>query len=109
LPCGSQAEAIPEPPLPINIGPTIGTHLIKSYGKEYDDKTDGFENKLIDCFIGNSEVKFEGDNLEIGGKICKGTPGLLDLISMEKSKNKRCCKNRQRQLFGNTKRNRRAV
>ena len=37
-------------------------------------------------FIGNSEVKFEGDNLEIGDKIYKGTPGLLDLVSMEKPK-----------------------
>jgi len=36
-------------------------------------------------FIGNSRVKFEGDNLEIGGKIYKGTPGLLELISMEKT------------------------
>jgi len=33
LPWGSQAESLPEPPLPINIGPTIGTYLIKSYGK----------------------------------------------------------------------------
>jgi len=30
LPWGSQAEALPEPPLPINIGPTIGKYLIKS-------------------------------------------------------------------------------
>jgi len=36
-------------------------------------------------FIGNSRVKFEGDNLETGGKIYKGTPGLLELISMEKT------------------------
>jgi len=86
LPWGSQAEALPEPPLPINIGRTIGTHLIKSYGKEYGDKTYGFKNKGIDFFIGNSEVKFEGDNLEIGGKIYKRTPVVLDLISMDKTK-----------------------
>jgi len=86
LPWGSQAEALPEPPLPINIGRTIGTHLIKSYGKEYGDKTYGFKNKGIYFFIGNSEVKFEGDNLEIGGKIYKGTPVVLDLISMDKTK-----------------------
>jgi len=83
---GSQAEALLESPLPINIVPTIGTHLIKSYGKGYGDKTYGFKNKGIDFFIGNSEVKFEGDNLEIGGRTYKGTPGLLDLISMEKTK-----------------------
>jgi len=51
LPWGSQAEALPEPPLPINIGPTIGMHLIKSYGKEYGDKTYGFKNKGIDFLL----------------------------------------------------------
>ena len=59
---------------------------IKSYGKEDGLKIYGFKNTGIDFFIGKSEVKFEGDNLEIGGKIYKGTPGLLDLISMEKIK-----------------------
>jgi len=34
-------------------------------------------------------VKFQGDNLEIGGKIYKGTPGLLELISMEKTNDKK--------------------
>ena len=82
LPWGSQAEALPEPPLPINIGPTIGTYLIKEYG----DKTYGFKNKGTDFSIGNSEVKFEGDNLEIDEKIYKATPCLMDLISMEKTK-----------------------
>ena len=86
LPWGSQAEALPEPPLPVNMGPTIGPHLIKSYDKEYCDKTYGFKSKDIELFIGNSRVKFEGDNLEIGEKIYKGTPGLLELISMEKPK-----------------------
>ena len=43
-------------------------------------------------FIGNSRVKFEGDNLEIGGKIYKGTPGLLDLISMQNPKIKKATK-----------------
>ena len=47
LPWGSQAVALPEPPLLINIGPTIGKYLIKSYGDEYGDKTFGFENKGI--------------------------------------------------------------
>jgi len=60
--------------------------VIESYDKEYGDKTFGFKNKDIYFFIGNSRVKFEGDNLEIGEKICKGTPGHLDLISMEKPK-----------------------
>ena len=91
MPWGSQAEAFHEPPLPINIGPTIGTYLVKSYGKKYGDKTYGFKNKDR-FFIGNSRVKFEGDNLEIGGKIYKGTPGLLDLISMEKPKIKKATK-----------------
>ena len=50
LPWGSQAETLPEPALPINIGPTIGTHLIKSYGKEYGDKTYGFIHKGIYIF-----------------------------------------------------------
>jgi len=86
LPWGSQAEALPEPPLPVNMGPTIGPHLIKSYDKEYGDKTYGFKSKDIELFIGNSRVKSEGDNLEIGEKIYKGTPGLLELISMEKPK-----------------------
>jgi len=53
LPCRSQAEVLPEPHLPINIGPTIGTYLIKSYGKEYGHKTFGFKNKDIYLFIGN--------------------------------------------------------
>ena len=43
-----------------------------------------FKSKGIDFFIGNSRVKFEGDNFEIGNRIYKGTPGLLELISMEK-------------------------
>jgi len=47
LPLGSQAEELPEPPLPINVGPTIGTYLVRSYGKEYGDKTYGFKNKGI--------------------------------------------------------------
>jgi len=51
LPWGSQAEALPEPPLPINIGPTIGECLIKSYGKEYGDKTFVFKNKDIDFLL----------------------------------------------------------
>ena len=37
LPLGSQAEALPESPLPINTGPTIGRYLIKSYSKEFGD------------------------------------------------------------------------
>jgi len=85
---GSQAEALPEPHLPFKVGPTIGTYLIKSYGKEYGDKTYGFKNKGTDFFIGNSEVKFEGDNIEIGEKFYKATPGLMDLISMEKKQQK---------------------
>jgi len=44
----------------------------------------GLYTKAYIFFIGNSEVKFEGDNLVIGVKIYKGTSGLLDLISMEK-------------------------
>ena len=88
LPWGSQAEALPEPPLPINIGSTIGKYLIKSYGKEFGDKIFGFKNKGKKFFIGNSRVQFEGDNLEIGGKMYKGTPGLLELISMEKPNGK---------------------
>ena len=88
LPWGSQAEALPEPSLPISIGPTIGKYLIKSYGKEFGDKSFGFKKKVIH-FFGNSRVKFEGDNLEIGGKIYKGTPGLLELISMEKPNGKK--------------------
>ena len=50
LPWGSQAEALPEPTLPINIGQTIGTYLIKPYGKEYGDETFGFENKGTDFY-----------------------------------------------------------
>ena len=92
LPWRSQAETHPEPPLPINIGPTIGEYLIESYGDEYGDKTFGFKNKGVDFFIDKSRKKFEGDNLEIGGKIYKGTPGLLDLISMEKPKIKKATK-----------------
>jgi len=45
LPWGSQAEALPEPLLPIIIGPTIGKNLMKSYGDGYGDKTFGFKNK----------------------------------------------------------------
>jgi len=86
LPWGSQAEALPEPPLPINIGPNIGKYLMKSYGKEFGDKTFGFKNKGTEFFVGNSRVKFEGYNLEIGGRIYKATPGLMDLITMEKPK-----------------------
>ena len=32
LPWGSQAEALPEPPLPINIGPIAGRYLIINQG-----------------------------------------------------------------------------
>jgi len=42
---GSQAEALHELPLAFNIGPNIGAYLIKSYGKEYGDKTYGFKIK----------------------------------------------------------------
>jgi len=51
IPWGSQVEALPELPLPINIGPTIGTHLIKSYGEEYGDKTYGLKNKGKDFLM----------------------------------------------------------
>ena len=51
LPWGSQAEALPEPPLPINIGPTIGRYLIKSYGKEFGDKTFGLRNKSTEFLL----------------------------------------------------------
>ena len=54
---GSQAEALLEPPLPINIGPTIGKYLIKSYGKEYGDKTYGFITKGIYFFCRNINEK----------------------------------------------------
>jgi len=83
LPWGSQAEALPEPLLPINIGSIIGRYLIKSYGKEYGDKTFGIKNKDEKFFIGKSRMKFEGDNLEIDGKSYKATPGLMNLITME--------------------------
>jgi len=83
LPWGSQAEALPEHPLPINIGPIIGRYLIKSYGKKYGDKTFGLKTKDEKFFIGKSRIKFEGDNLEIDGKSYKATPGLMNLITME--------------------------
>ena len=83
LPWGSQAEALPEHPLPINIGPIIGRYLIKSYGKEYGDKTFGLKTKDENFFVGKSRIKFEGVNLEIDGKSCKATPGLMNLITME--------------------------
>ena len=63
LPWGSQAEALPEPLLPINIGPTIREYLIKSYGEEYGDKTFEFKNKGVDFFIGYSRAKFERDEI----------------------------------------------
>ena len=96
---GSLAEALPEPPLQINIGPTIGKYLIKSYGKEFCDKTFGLKNKGTELFIGNSRVKFEGDNLEIGGKIYKGTPGLLELISMENQTTKKLQKETKKTIW----------
>ena len=101
LPWGSQAEALPETPLPINIGPVIGRHLIKSYGKEYGDKILGLKTKDEKFFIGKSRIKFEGDNLEIICRIYKATPGLKDSITMGVPKVNEATKE-NRQLFGNS-------
>jgi len=84
----SQAEpeavqALPKPPLPINIDQLARKYLVNSYGNA-GDKTCGLDNRGGQFFLGNTEVDFEGNDLVIGGKRYTGTRGLWDLLVMKR-------------------------
>ena len=82
-PVEGQPEALPEPPLPINIDQLPRKYLVNSYGNA-GDKTFGLDNRGVQFFLGNTEVDFEGNDLVIGGKRYAGTRGLWDLLVMKR-------------------------
>jgi len=75
-------QALPEPPLPINIDQLARKYLVNSYGNS-GDKTFELDNRGGQFFLGNTEVDFEGNDLVIGGKRFVGTRGLWDLLVMK--------------------------
>jgi len=78
-----QPEALPDAPLPTNIGEIARKYRINSYGRA-GDKTFGLDNRGGHFFLGNTEVDFEGNDLVIGAKRFPGTQGLWDLIVMKR-------------------------
>jgi len=75
-------QALPQPPLPINIDQLARKYLVSSYGSA-GDKTFGLDDRGGQFFLGNTEVDFEGNDLVIGGKRYAGTPDLWDLLVMK--------------------------
>lgn len=61
-------------------GPIASRYLTKFAQKEGTDKTFGLYYKKDGPYIGNQRVKISGDDLDISGRIYKGTPGLWNLI-----------------------------
>ena len=64
----------------------IATKYLKEYtsNKNKTDKTFGIYSEDGDFFIGNSPIKFDGDDMMVGNKTYKGTPGLWELMTMKK-------------------------
>jgi len=60
----------------INLGP-IALKNLNKYLKDEGDSTYGFKNLGDDeYYIKKTKIDFKGDDIEIGGKTYKGTPGL---------------------------------
>jgi len=86
-----QPEALPdaaavapaEHPLPINIWRIADQYMRASHGKS-SDHTFGLKDKDGQFFLGNAEVGTDGNDLIIGDKRYRGTPGLWYLIVMKK-------------------------
>src|SRR5688572_21165742 len=63
----------------------IATKYLKEYtsNKNKTDKTFGIYSEDGDFFIGNSLIKFDGDDMMVGNKTYKGTPGLWEFMTMK--------------------------
>ena len=64
------------------LGPLAKEYLSSSLSN-VNDPTFGIHGRGSKCYIGNSEVNFDGDNLIIGGRPYEGTRGLWELIQMK--------------------------
>src|SRR5688572_3414686 len=64
----------------------IATKYLKEYtsNKNKTDKTFGIYSEDGDFFIGNSLIKFDGDDMIVDNKTYKGTPGLWELMTLKK-------------------------
>ena len=64
----------------------IATKYLKEYtsNKNKTDKTFGIYSEDGDFFIGNSPIKFDGDDMMVDNKTYKGTPGLWELMTLKK-------------------------
>src|SRR5688572_18670138 len=64
----------------------IATKYLTEYtsNKNKTDKTFGIYSEDGDFFIGNSPIKFDGDDMMVGNKTYKGTPGLWELMTLKK-------------------------
>src|SRR5688572_15334528 len=63
----------------------IATKYLKEYTSNTNktDKTFGIYSVDGDFFIGNSPIKFDGDDMMVGNKTYKGTPGLWEFMTMK--------------------------
>ena len=63
----------------------IATKYLKEYAskKSKTDTVFGIRSEDGEFFIGNSPISFEGDDMMVGNKTYKGTPGLWELMTMK--------------------------
>ena len=64
----------------INIGPVTVRMLMRAYERDFVDFTFGLYAKDGKFYFGDKEVTIKNDDLEVGGAIYDGTPGLWNLI-----------------------------
>jgi hypothetical protein len=64
----------------------IAVEYLKQYAsdKRLVDTTFGIRSKDGDFYIGDSKISIEADDVTVGNKTYKGTPGLWELITMAK-------------------------
>src|SRR5688572_7187165 len=64
----------------------IATKYLKEYtsNRNKTDKTFGIYSEDGEFFIGNSSIKFDGDDMMVDNKTYKGTPGLWEFMTMKK-------------------------
>jgi len=66
------------------IGEIASKYLRQFANKQEVDKTFGLYDKNGDFYIGDSQVKIEGDDITVKGKEYQGTPGLWELLIMKR-------------------------
>ena len=77
-----QAEALPARDYwPMNVGPIALNNLNKYLTKDKGDSAFGIKNVGDGYYLGKTKVDLKGDDIEIGGKTYKGTPGLWNLFA----------------------------